>query len=120
MIKIWYYKRDNGLNFVKNWIYSFDKSERSYIRYQLDKILKGNFKNCEWVREKVKEIKMDRGYRIYFIEIIDSIILLRAGAKSTQDRDIEKAINDSIDCQELQNGETRELSHRLNKRLERY
>lgn len=120
LIKLWYFKRDNEEIPVKEWIHSFDKNEIGYIRYNIDKVQKGNFKNCEWVREKVKEIKMDHGYRIYFIEIIDNIILLNAGLKRTQDRDIDKAIEYSIDCQELQDGETRMLSHRLNKRLEGY
>jgi putative addiction module killer protein len=52
-----------------------------------------NFSNCEPVGNGVHELKIDfgPGFRVYFGEDGDSVILLNGGNKDTQDRDIKKA-----------------------------
>lgn len=54
----------------------------------------GNFGNCETAGQNLSEIKIDSGpgYRVYFSLIAkDTILILYAGTKSNQQRDIEKA-----------------------------
>lgn len=58
--------------------------------------LKGNFGDCKSVSDGIKElrIKEGKGYRVYFKEQGETIILLLFGGdKSTQSADIEKAKN---------------------------
>lgn len=53
-----------------------------------------HFGNCEPVGEGIRELKIDysKGYRIYFKEIEQKIIILLIGGdKSAQQKDIEKA-----------------------------
>jgi putative addiction module killer protein len=70
-----------------------DAKGRGVIRTRLNRIQSGNFGNCEPIGDGVHELKIDfgPGYRIYFGEDGDSVILLSAGDKNTQDRDIRDA-----------------------------
>ncbi|MBI4042366.1 MAG: type II toxin-antitoxin system RelE/ParE family toxin [Deltaproteobacteria bacterium] len=72
-----------------------DRKTRAVIDARLIRIRQGNFGNCRTVGGKVREIKIDYGpgYRIYFAEDGEEIIVLLCGGdKSSQQRDIEKAI----------------------------
>lgn len=54
----------------------------------------GNFGNCKALGQGISELKMDAGpgYRIYFSKIGSTIVLvLCAGSKRSQSKDIEKA-----------------------------
>jgi putative addiction module killer protein len=70
-----------------------DGKARGVIRTRLDRLQSGNFSNCEPVGNGVHELKIDfgPGYRVYFGEDGDSVILLQGGDKDTQERDIKKA-----------------------------
>ena len=69
------------------------KAKVSIFR-RVDRLKKGNFGDCKSVGEGVSElrIKTGKGYRVYFKnEDKKIIIILIAGDKSTQTKDIEKA-----------------------------
>ena len=70
-----------------------DAKGRNIVRTRLNRLQSGNFSNCEPVGNGVHELKIDfgPGYRIYFGEDGDSVILLNGGTKDTQERDIAKA-----------------------------
>jgi len=71
-----------------------DISARSRIRARLDRVATGNFGDSKSISKDIKELRMTfgPGYRIYFTELGDTIvILLCGGSKRSQKRDIEKA-----------------------------
>ena len=64
------------------------------IRIRLERLRMGNFGNCESVGGGVFELKINfgPGYRVYFGKIdMHCVLLLCAGTKRDQQRDIEKA-----------------------------
>jgi len=71
-----------------------DPVTRLRIRRRLDRIEQGNFGDCEPIGEGVSELRLffGPGYRIYFAEWDDTIIILFcAGNKSSQKKDIKLA-----------------------------
>lgn len=85
------------------WLNKLDKNERFIIRSRLNRILNGNFGACKPLRNGIWEIIIDHGpgYRIYFGKIENTVILLLcAGNKGSQERDIEKAVGFWFDYKE--------------------
>lgn len=73
-----------------------DKIGRARIQVRIDRLAHGNPGDCRALREGISEMKIDvgPGYRVYYTEREgDLIILLAGGDKSTQSRDIKRAIN---------------------------
>lgn len=71
-----------------------DNRTLSRVQTRLDRLEAGNFGDCRTVGEGVFELRLHfgAGYRIYFGEVYDTIVLLLcAGDKSSQTRDIERA-----------------------------
>ena len=71
-----------------------DHRGRDLIRVRLNRVALGNLGDCRSLGGGVHELRVDfgPGYRVYFGQESDRIILLLcAGAKRTQARDIEKA-----------------------------
>lgn len=78
---------------VKEWLDSLDSITRKRIYARLIRLEEGNHGDCKKLRE-ISELrfKFGSGYRIYFTELDNIIILLlNAGDKKTQNKDIEKA-----------------------------
>lgn len=77
------------------WLNSLkDPSTRLRIRRRLDRLELGNLGDCEPVGEGVSELRLffGSGYRIYFAEQDNEIIiLLCAGDKGSQKKDIKTA-----------------------------
>lgn len=76
------------------WINSLDKVTKSRIQSRLTRLLENNFGDYKKIDNEISELrlKFGAGYRIYFTEIDNIIILLiNGGDKSTQSKDIEKA-----------------------------
>ena len=73
-----------------------DQVAKAKIALRLDRAVKGNFGDCEPVGEGVYEMRIHYGpgYRVYFTQR-DSVVylLLSGGDKSTQKRDIKRAID---------------------------
>ena len=89
------YMTFNGKVPFIEWLNSLkDPVARSRIRRRLDRLEMGNFGDREPVGEGVSELKLafGPGYRIYFAEQDDAIIiLLCAGDKGSQKKDIKTA-----------------------------
>lgn len=71
-----------------------DRQATAAIARRIERIKKGNFGDVKSVGEGVFEMRIDLGpgYRIYYMKSGNTIVvLLCAGDKSTQPRDIEKA-----------------------------
>ena len=68
---------------------------RARIQVRVDRLVHGNPGSHRVLSEGVSELKIDvgPGYRVYFTERDGELIILLAGGdKSTQRRDIERAI----------------------------
>jgi len=88
------YENINGKIPYAEWLESLDDYDASKISIRLDRLSVGNFSNCEPIGEGAHEIKIDfgPGYRIYFITIsVQKVLVLNAGTKRTQVKDIKKA-----------------------------
>ena len=70
-----------------------DQRGRAMILARIDRLLEGNPGDVRWVGEGVTEMRIDfgPGYRVYFTQIGASFVLLLAGDKGSQIRDIAKA-----------------------------
>ncbi|MDB9512047.1 type II toxin-antitoxin system RelE/ParE family toxin [Kamptonema animale CS-326] len=90
------YLRADGTSPFENWYDSLrDTRARNRIQLRLKRVIAGNLGDCGSVGEGVFELKIDYGpgYRVYFGQVgLTIILLLVGGDKSTQERDIKKAI----------------------------
>jgi putative addiction module killer protein len=78
----------------KKWLKNLDAYIQLIILENVYKLEKGNFSNTKSVGSGIYELKIyfQKGYRIYFTNINkEIIILLCAGDKSSQQKDVEKA-----------------------------
>ena len=89
-----YVKADGDAPF-NDWLKTLKNIKaRAIIRARLNRVRLGNFGDCKSVGEGVQElrIKFAAGYRVYFAQEGDTIvILLSGGNKSTQSKDIKQA-----------------------------
>ena len=74
-----------------------DRRAQAKILFRIQRIKElGSFGDCEVIGEGVRELRIHyaKGYRVYFAQHKDKIILLiNGGTKSTQRTDISKAKN---------------------------
>ena len=89
------YHDPNGREPFTEWLKSLrDQRIRKRIQTQIHRIESGNLGDHKPVGDGVFELRLHfgAGYRIYFGEVDNTIILLLCGGdKSSQDRDIERA-----------------------------
>jgi putative addiction module killer protein len=88
------YLTADGVDPFHSWIRAIrDGAVKSIVRTRLNRVGQGNLGDCEPVGEGVYELRIDfgPGYRIYFGEDGDEVILLGGGTKNTQASDIKKA-----------------------------
>lgn len=92
---IQFYRTPSGREPFVEWYYTIqDRSTRNRIQKRLDRLEDGNFGDCKSVGEGVFELRFrfGAGYRIYFGEVDNTIVLfLCGGDKSSQARDIKHA-----------------------------
>jgi putative addiction module killer protein len=84
---------ERGVRFAR-WFKKLDIYIQVRILYEVNKLSSDNFSNCKTIGEGIHELKINyqKGYRIYFTNINDKIILLLCGGdKSSQEKDIKKA-----------------------------
>ncbi len=90
-----YYRNSNGHEPVREWLDRLkDKHGQAKIYARIARSQMGNFGDHKSVGEGVNEMRIDAGpgYRVYYaIENDEIILLLVAGDKSTQVRDIAEA-----------------------------
>lgn len=92
------YQDEQGHVPFTDWIKKIRKKKQqaaAKIDNQIDRAAAGNFGDHKFVRDGVWEIRIDfgTGYRIYYaVEGDEIVILLLAGDKKTQDKDIDKAV----------------------------
>ena len=73
-----------------------DQVGKAQIALRLDRAGRGNFGDCEPVGEGVSEMRIHYGpgYRVYFTRLGSVVyLLLLGGDKSTQKRDIKRAMD---------------------------
>jgi putative addiction module killer protein len=88
------YLTEDGCEPFEEWIKGLrDGKGRGIVRDRLNRIRIGNFGDCRPVGGGVHELRIDfgPGYRVYFGEDGESVILLCGGDKSTQQSDIPRA-----------------------------
>ncbi len=87
------------------WLNSLDKTTKARIQSRLTRLLENNFGDHKKIDNEISELrfKFGAGYRIYYTEIDNVIVLLiNGGDKSTQQKDIEKAKNILQEWRKLQ------------------
>ena len=89
------YRTPNGKVPFAEWYNAIqDLTLQGRIDKRLERVANGNFGDCRSVGAGVLELRLQfgAGYRIYFGELENTIVLLLcAGDKSSQTRDIEQA-----------------------------
>ena len=89
------YKTANGKRPFRIWLDDLkNQTARAAIDLRIDRMRMGNFGNCEPLKGSIYELKIDigPGYRVYFSKIgLQIILLLCAGSKKRQQKDIDKA-----------------------------
>ena len=89
------YRTPNGRALFIDWLKSLrDLKTQTRIQARLDRLETGNLGDCRSVGVGVFELRFQfgPGYRIYFGEVDQTIVLLLCGGdKSSQVRDIEQA-----------------------------
>ena len=87
---------ENGKDFFEDWLKKLrDLKAKSAIMRAVTNLLDGNFGNHKFCRDGVWEIilNISAGYRIYYSMIGNTVVLLLcAGSKRTQNKDIDNAV----------------------------
>lgn len=91
--------------FYEDWFDSLrDRNARMRINVRIRRITLGNLGDVKSVGDGVSEIRIDYGpgYRVYFVQKSDHlIVLLGGGDKSSQVRDIKKAQEIALQLEKL-------------------
>ena len=94
MKKIVLYETIDGKCPFEKWESKLDKQIRKRIYQRFERVLNGNYGDFKRIDEDIAELRFTfgKGYRIYFSEMDDVIVLLLSGGdKSDQVQDIKKA-----------------------------
>lgn len=90
-----YKTRNNKIPFLE-WLDSIkDSQTKRRILLRLNRVSDGNFGDFKVLQANLYELRMNfgSGYRIYYtVEENDIVILFSSGNKSSQEKDIEKAL----------------------------
>ena len=86
------YKLPNGKIPFNEWLEDLDKVSKAKVLARIERLKLGLYGDCKTISKDLKELRFKSGLRIYFTEEKDKIIiLLNAGNKQRQSKDIEKA-----------------------------
>ena len=93
--KVRYFVTDNGISPFKTWFEKLEQTTRAIVARSIQRVaLGGGKKSVKSLKDGIFEIKISYGpgYRVYFAEEDNEIILLLVGGdKKGQSRDIKKA-----------------------------
>jgi putative addiction module killer protein len=96
MISIYDYITSDGVNVFRKWLSGLnDMQAYVHITRRIMLLERGGFGDCKPLQDGVWELRIDHGpgYRVYYGMIGKKIVLLLcAGDKRTQKRDIENAV----------------------------
>jgi len=96
IIEIHEYIAPDGSSPFGEWLLNLrDRKAKAKILTRLDRVAAGNLGDHKYLRDGVYELRLTygKGIRIYYGKEADAIILLLCGGdKSTQSRDIKKAV----------------------------
>ena len=105
------YRTSSGKEPFTDWLASIrDKTTRGRIEKRMDRVEDGNMGDYRRLGTNLYELRLDfgPGYRIYFSVFSESnskiILILCAGDKSSQTRDIERAKKYSLDVKQRYEG----------------
>jgi putative addiction module killer protein len=85
------FETEAGRRPFADWIETLDEEEiYGVVLGRIERVEDGNFGDCKSVGEGVFELRIDcgPGYRVYFGQDGDFVILLWGGAKRTQRKDL--------------------------------
>lgn len=82
----------NGKSIFKEWFAGLENKAKTQIIRRFAQVTTGNLGDCKYLRDKVSELRFRNGHRIYYTMISPDMLLLLGGTKSSQNRDIERAI----------------------------
>jgi putative addiction module killer protein len=88
------YETAGGRSPFEDWVAELkDAKVRGIIMNRIDRVENGNFGDCAPVGEGVSELRIDvgPGYRVYYGQDGDRVVLLGGGSKKTQPKDIAQA-----------------------------
>lgn len=88
------YVTEKGKNPFRDWLRSLDKVSKARVQLRILRFEEGNFGDFKVIGKEIYEARFmfGPGYRVYFSIIGNSIVLLLlAGDKSSQVKDIEKS-----------------------------
>lgn len=95
-MRVEHYLTTDGKDLVTDWLRSLrDMQGKKAIVRRIDRIVCGNLGNHSFCREGVWELRIDTGpgYRVYFGRDGNTLVLLLCcGDKSSQSRDIDRAV----------------------------
>lgn len=95
-MQIVHYVSASDVDVYQDWLDGIrDRTTRARIARRVDRIKDGNFGDHEPCRDGVYELKIDfgPGYRVYYSRVGETVVLLLAGGdKSSQNKDIDKAV----------------------------
>ena len=104
--KLQFYQTPNGREPFTEWFESIqDQETHNRIQKRLDRLALGNFGDYSTVGDGVFELRIHvgAGYRVYFGEVDNTIVLLLCGGdKSSQRRDVERAKTYWLEYKETQ------------------
>lgn len=93
---IFHYLDPSGKDLYQEWLDGLaDQRGRVAVQRRVDRLAQGNFGDHEFCGEGVWELRVDfgPGYRVYYaLSGKEIVLLLCAGAKRTQNRDIKRAV----------------------------
>jgi putative addiction module killer protein len=96
-IEVEIYETRDGKAPFSEWVMGLkDVQASARILLRLDRVKQGNLGDHKFIKDGMFELRVDAGagYRVYFGRISgDRIVVLWGGDKSTQSRDIEKALS---------------------------
>ena len=96
MLQVVHYETGSGIDVYQEWLDGLrDRSTRVRITRWIDRIVQGNFGDHKFERDGVWALRLDfgPGYRVYYSKTGETVVLsLCGGDKSTQNRDIDRAV----------------------------
>ncbi len=93
VLEVSIYVNERGVAPFIIWLEALDSTIRYRIKERLDRLRLGNFGDCKALQERVFELRchFGSGYRVYYGIDQGVVVILCAGDKRTQKRDVVKA-----------------------------